>query len=72
MANPSEAEKYMMSAQVDLLIWDAFNKLVSNGLETKRSHLERALLEYIGPRFFENADDYRRLAQKYNIDSSTN
>lgn len=72
MANPSEPEKYMMSAQIDLSIWEAFNKRASNGLETKRSHLERALLAYIGPEYFDNPEDYRRLAEKYNIESSTN
>ena len=64
---PSEPDKRMMSGQIDKSIWDALNRMTENGLETKRSHLERALLRYVGPDNFEFEEDWQRLAGKYNI-----
>ena len=68
MANPSEADRQMMSAQVNKVIWEAFDRMVGNSLETKRSHLERALLLYIDPQYFDNQREYELLSEKYGVD----
>lgn len=65
---PSDAGKKVLSAQIDSVIWDAFDRMCEDGLETKRSHLERALLLYIDPGYFEFGADYDRLSEKYGIE----
>lgn len=69
MGKPSDPDRKMISGQIDKSIWDALDKMCENGLETKRTHLERALLLYIDRSCFENEDDWKRLAEKYHIET---
>lgn len=69
MGKASEPAKKMISWQIDKAIWDALDNLCEDGLETKRSHLERALLTYIDSSYFENKDGLKRLAEKYRIET---
>lgn len=57
----------MMSAQVDVKVWEAFDRVAASNNESKRTHLERALLLYIDPSFFDSDNDYDRLIEKYGI-----
>lgn len=59
----------MLSCQIDELIWNALDNMCEDGLDTKRSHLERALLRYIESPYFENEEDWKRLSEKYRIDT---
>lgn len=67
MASPNDAPTRMLSAQVETVLWESFDAMVRSTRETKRSHLEKALLAATDRSFFESNDDYERLAKKYGI-----
>jgi hypothetical protein len=59
----------MLSFQIDESIWNALDDMCEDGVGTKRSHLERALLRYIDISYFENEADWKRLFEKYRIET---
>ena len=57
--------KLPITSQIDERIWNALQRRWSNGLETKRVHIERALMDYLNEEDFDSPQEYQELAQKY-------
>jgi hypothetical protein len=57
--------KRPLSSQVDERIWRALERRWNNGLETKRVHIERALVSYLNEDDFDSPEEYQELAKKY-------
>lgn len=56
-----------LSSTIDPAIWEALDRRSAEGVESKRVHIERAMLSYLGPGYFESDDYYWQLAQKYGV-----
>lgn len=59
--------KRPIQSQVDERIWLALERRWSNGLETKRVHIERALVAYLHQDDFDSPEEYQELTKKYGI-----
>lgn len=53
------------SAMIDDAIWVALDRRYKAGTETKRVHLERALVTYLEPADFESDEYYQELVKRY-------
>lgn len=63
----SDQIKRPLSSQLDERIWRALERRWSNGLETKRVHIERALVNYLNEEDFDSSGEYQELTKKYGI-----
>lgn len=52
---------------IDTALWDALERRYKSGTETKRVHLERALVTYLEPVDFESDEYYRELRKRYGL-----
>lgn len=52
---------------IDDAIWVALDRRYKSGTETKRVHLERALVAHLEPGDFESKDYHRDLCEKYGL-----
>lgn len=60
----------ILSSTIDPAIWEALDRRAAEGVESKRVHIERAMLSYLGPDDFDSEDYYRKLAEKYGVDEA--
>ena len=56
------------SAMIDSAIWESLDRRYKSGTETKRVHLERALVKYLEPADFESDEYYQELCKRYGLD----
>lgn len=59
--------KQTLTSQVDERIWRALDRRWTNGLETKRVHIERGLMAYLKEEDFDSPEEYQELTKKYGI-----